>query len=325
MRKLNRLLALVASAALLATSVGLSAPANALGPTTVTITMKVSGATDPDGHFFSYSYDSVGKSWETYSSTGANGSGVATLSVPQDTPIRFCFHTDGPDNYQAICYGGDTVDQATSVTLSGPLNLGTVNLLPKIPTNLSQVRITGKPVVGQRLGVNLDSLPNGIQNVNINWYRDATVQAGNVNGQYLGYGPTYVVRASDAGHSITAEIAADGPRYVSPGDLPSGQPWLAPSLGPVVLPMGFSSAPMIKAPKWKKGKTVSYVAPTVTPPGATATYQWLRNGAPIKGATGPTYKLGGKDKKKKISVKVTYTYSGYETTTMESAPSPKIK
>ena len=323
--RINKLLATLCGAALLATGVGLSAPANASGPASVTITIQSSGVNDPDGHFFSYYYDSITKSWEEYNDAASNPSGVATLLVPQDEPIRFCYHTDGPDNYQSLCYGGDTVDQATSFTLSGPLNLGTVNLLPKTVLNLSGITIVGKPVVGQRLNVDLASLPGGLDDVSIDWYRDASVSGGNVYGQWLADSPTYVVRASDVGHSISARIYANGPRYRDPSTLPGAQQHLTPALGPVVMPMGFSSAPMIKAPKWKKGKTVSYVAPAITPPGATTTYQWLRNGAPIKGATGSTYKLKRKDKKKKISVKVTYTYSGYETTTMESTPSPKIK
>ena len=39
------------------------------------------------------------------------------------------------------------------------------------------------------------------------------------------------------------------------------------------------------------------------PAPVTLTYQWLRNGTPIAGATGSTYKLKNKDKGKKISVR----------------------
>jgi Zn-dependent metalloprotease len=57
------------------------------------------------------------------------------------------------------------------------------------------------------------------------------------------------------------------------------------------------------------------------PSGATFTYQWLRNGKPIKGATGSSYKLKGKDKGKKISV----TATGHSGTASASATSAKTK
>ena len=326
MQNLNRRLALVVSAALIAAGVGLAAPANAAPPNyTATINIKANGVNDPDGHFFSYRYDAPTMRWETASSVGTDGAGNATLTLAGDQNYRFCYHSDDFDGFQELCLGGDTVDQATSYYLGGNLNLGSVNLLPKAVVNLATVAITGKPVVGQRLSVNLSSLPAGVTDIIIDWYRDASVSGSNLNGQFLGSSPNYVVRAADVGHPISAFIRVSGPRWLDPSYAPGGRPYLTPSVGPVVLPMGFSSAPMVKAPKWKKGKTVSYVAPAITPPGATTAYQWLRNGAPIKGATGSTYKLKRKDKKKKISVKVTYTYSGYETTTMESTPSPKIK
>lgn len=324
--RINKLLTTLCGAALILTGAGMTTPANAAPPDyTVTINIKTNGANDPEGHFFAYRYDTTEKSWDSVDSASADLSGVATLTLSGLENYRFCYHTDGLDYMQELCAGGDSVDQATSYYLNGNLNLGSVNLLSKTVLNLSGITIVGKPVVGQRLNVDLASLPGGLDYVSIDWYRDASVSGGNVYGQWLADSPTYVVRASDVGHSISARIYANGPRYRDPSTLPGAQQHLTPALGPVVMPMGFSSAPMIKAPKWKKGKTVSYVAPAITPPGATTTYQWLRNGAPIKGATGSTYKLKRKDKKKKISVKVTYTYSGYETTTMESTPSPKIK
>lgn len=46
---------------------------------------------------------------------------------------------------------------------------------------------------------------------------------------------------------------------------------------------------------------------------ATMTVRWLRNGVPISGATGWTYKLTSSDKGKKISVRATATRYGYKT------------
>jgi len=74
----------------------------------------------------------------------------------------------------------------------------------------------------------------------------------------------------------------------------------------------------------KVGKTMSVTAtpwlagtyPTTT---ATMSYQWKRNGAAIKGATGRTYKLTSADRGKKISVTVTAKRYGYTTGTVNTS------
>ena len=53
------------------------------------------------------------------------------------------------------------------------------------------------------------------------------------------------------------------------------------------------------------GKKLTAKPGSWTPADVTFTYQWLRNGEPIAGATGSKYKLKNKDKGKKISVTVT--------------------
>ncbi|MDX6371229.1 MAG: bacillolysin, partial [Nocardioidaceae bacterium] len=53
-------------------------------------------------------------------------------------------------------------------------------------------------------------------------------------------------------------------------------------------------------------------------PGATVTYQWLRNGKTIPGATGKKYKLKKGDRGKKVSVAVTASAPTYATNTVAS-------
>ena len=64
---------------------------------------------------------------------------------------------------------------------------------------------------------------------------------------------------------------------------------------------------------------------TWKPKGVKLSYQWLRGGKSIKGATKSTYKLVKADKKKQISVKVTGTKAGYTTLTTTSAKTKKVK
>ncbi len=68
----------------------------------------------------------------------------------------------------------------------------------------------------------------------------------------------------------------------------------------------------------KSGQTLT-AKPGTWDSGVKLTYQWLRNGASIKGATKATYKLTSADKGKKISVKVTGTKTGYVTVVKTSA------
>ena len=90
---------------------------------------------------------------------------------------------------------------------------------------------------------------------------------------------------------------------------------------PASVPSVVAGAPTIKG-KAQVGKTLTALPGTWGPAPVTLTYQWLRNGMPIAGATGSKYKLKNKDKGKKISVKVTGAKSGF---TSASATSPQTK
>ncbi|MGH1564779.1 hypothetical protein [Mumia sp. DW29H23] len=61
----------------------------------------------------------------------------------------------------------------------------------------------------------------------------------------------------------------------------------------------------------KVGKKLKVKAATISPAPTRTTYQWLRNGKVIKGATKATYRVTRADRRKKISVKVTYARTSY--------------
>ena len=61
------------------------------------------------------------------------------------------------------------------------------------------------------------------------------------------------------------------------------------------------------------GAELTATAGTWTPSASTVTYQWLRGGVAISGATSSTYTLVAADKRKKISVRVTVTRDYYLT------------
>ena len=89
-------------------------------------------------------------------------------------------------------------------------------------------------------------------------------------------------------------------------------------------PTVVAGAPTITG-KARVGKTLTANPGTWVPGRVTFTYQWLRNGAPIAGATGSKYKLKNKDKGKRISVRVTGAKSGYTSATATSPKTKKVK
>ena len=73
------------------------------------------------------------------------------------------------------------------------------------------------------------------------------------------------------------------------------------------------------------GKVASYVVPSDLPVGVTASFQWLRNGQAIPGQTTPKHKITKRDRRKRLSLRVTYSRPGYADTVMETPPSRRIR
>jgi hypothetical protein len=74
----------------------------------------------------------------------------------------------------------------------------------------------------------------------------------------------------------------------------------------------------------KVGKKLTAKPGTWKPSGVKLSYQWLRNGKAIKGATKSTYKLVKSDKRKKITVKVTGKKAGYTSKSATSKATKKV-
>ncbi len=92
---------------------------------------------------------------------------------------------------------------------------------------------------------------------------------------------------------------------------------------PVVLTIKNTKKPTVSG-KAKVGKKLKATAGSWSVGGVKLTYQWLRNGKVVKGATKASYKPTKKDRKKKISVRVTATRSGYVKAVATSA-AKKVK
>jgi surface antigen len=91
-------------------------------------------------------------------------------------------------------------------------------------------------------------------------------------------------------------VAADAPRVVA---------------GTVVVGAIETSRPFAVLGKRKLGETLTVRPGTFTPVDAVPAYQWLRDGVPIPGAVGPTYRLTAADVASRVSVQVDLTKPSY--------------
>jgi hypothetical protein len=78
-------------------------------------------------------------------------------------------------------------------------------------------------------------------------------------------------------------------------------------------------APAITGTSIREGSTLTAKPSPSTLAGVTSTYQWLRNGGTIGGATAKTYKLVHSDAGRRVSVRIQATKAGFPVVTKTSA------
>jgi hypothetical protein len=128
-------------------------------------------------------------------------------------------------------------------------------------------------------------------------------------------GPTYVPGLEDAGHAISAQVT---------GTL-AGIPAVTVITDALNIPLPSGSqlsptADVVIGGAKKIGTTLTLTGPTWDQEGTTNGYQWLRDDAPIAGATEATYPLVAEDFGHAISVKVTGHKEGFTDNTITSDP-----
>ena len=171
--RLFKLVSLLATSALIAIGLGFSTPASAATAVSVTIKWNGTAVGANEGYLEIYEYDSGDKRWNKTSEVTTGATGVAATSLVTFGTYRYCFRAALTlTRSQHLCYGADSVQNATSLMALGPAqNLGVINLTSKSAINMSSVVIQGRPVVGQRLSVNVGGLPDGVTDTNIVWYQ----------------------------------------------------------------------------------------------------------------------------------------------------------
>jgi surface antigen len=188
----------------------------------------------------------------------------------------------------------------------------TAAVLPGELKNVTVPVISGEPKVDGTLTLDTGDWTPAPDALTVQWLADGQPIEG-VTGE-----PTLTLTPDLVGTTISANVTATRAGYdaVSAATAPS-----AP-----VLPGTFTvtSAPrLLGVPEVGQALTVDTGA--YRPTADTVAVQWLRDGVPIDGATGTSYQLVNLDLGSRISARVTVTRAGYETLSVDSPTTTRIK
>jgi hypothetical protein len=171
------------------------------------------------------------------------------------------------------------------------------------------VKISGTAKVGLTLTAKTASWkPAGVA-LKYQWYRSGKKIGGATK-------VTYTLGASDLNKTITVKVSGSKAGYKAASKT-SGKTKKV-GLGTIT-----AGSPRISG-DLSAGSVVKVQVGTWTPSGLSFTYQWLRAGVPISGATKASYTVAAADSGKVLTVKVTASKSGYAKASASSGPSAPV-
>lgn len=160
-------------------------------------------------------------------------------------------------------------------------------------------KITGPVAVGSAVSVDLGAWPQGTT-FTFQWYADGKAITGAT-------GVSLTPTAAQKGKRLTVKATGSYRNYPKISRTSAATAKVATAGTPTVTgTAAVGSTLKAKAGTWTKKTKFSY--------------QWLRNGTPIRKATKSSYKLVAADRGAQISVRVTGKLSGYATVSKTSAP-----
>ncbi len=184
----------------------------------------------------------------------------------------------------------------TTSAVTAPVAAG--DLTSSVPT------ITGTAKVGQTLTAAPGSWGPGTVGFGYQWLRDGLAIPGATSAGYT-------LTAADDGRAVGVRVTGSETGYTAV-TVTSSTLLAAPGEFITALPTISGSA--------KVGQTLTASPGNWVPASAAFSYQWLRGGVPISGATAATYTLTGPDLAAVLSVRVTGTEPGYLSATRTSVP-----
>lgn len=214
-------------------------------------------------------------------------------------------------NYDSEWFdNSQTVTGATAITVSATST--TQNVLEVVlkkhtgaPTMLGELKIGIDPnYPGELTAVGFYSFSPATATQKRQWYRNGVAISG-----ATGY--TYTPTTADKGKSITLKITATIAGSAGGSVTKTSTAYAVPGSITAKTPTITGSAAV--------GKKLTAVTGTWAPSGVAFTYQWMRNGKVISGATASTRTLTSSDVATAITVVVKGTKSGYTSVTKTSA------
>ncbi len=200
------------------------------------------------------------------------------------------------------------------------------------PTRPSRVALTSNPVVGAAVKAVPATWTRAPDRRTYEWLLDG-------EGAVIGRESSYSPLPADAGHTLvviertwfgsTVDETSSVPVPVTVGQAVVAPAPTATSAVPVVPAAG---APTVNTRRptisgtGEVGKKLSARSRGVwTPAPASFTYQWLRSGKKISGATKSSYRLTSKDRRKKMSVRISAARAGVPAVTATSSASKRVR
>jgi peptidoglycan/xylan/chitin deacetylase (PgdA/CDA1 family) len=222
-----------------------------------------------------------------------NGAAITNATNATYTPVAADVGRTLTVRVSATPAGG-TAASATSagvVVAAAP-----VTVTPGTPT------ISGTPRVGSVLTANTGTWsPSGLT-FTYQWLRNGTaISAATAR--------TYTPVAADAGRTLSVRVT---------GTPAGGVGASATSAGVAITVVVTAGSPTISGTA-RVGRVLTANPGTWSPAGVTFTYQWLRNGVAISGATSRTYTVANADYLRMLSVRVTGTLAGSTATRTSSS------
>ncbi|MEU6135580.1 M4 family metallopeptidase [Nocardioides sp. NPDC047086] len=184
---------------------------------------------------------------------------------------------------------------------------------PQTIANTAVPKVGGTQRVGYTLTASKGSWSPTATSWRYQWLRNGAAISGAT-------GATYKLTGADHARKIQVRVTAYSSSW------PAANPGVRTSAATGAISAGYlsSATPKITGTK-AVGRLLTATRGTWSPSGITFSYQWLRNGKVIKGATGKTYRLKTVDRGDRIRVRVTGRKTGYYTKVRTSAATSVIR
>lgn len=187
----------------------------------------------------------------------------------------------------------------------------TAVVTPRAIRSTGRPTISGTPQFGQTLTTTAGTWDVEDVAASYQWFANGTAISGAT-------ASSLVLPASVVGKQLTVQVTAVKSGYSNGVASSLSTSAIAPQLFKV------ASGSFTMTGKLRVGKILRTTVPTMSPT-ATVGYQWYRGSTAIKGATKSSYKIVRADRRRKLTVKVTFSKPGYKTIVAQKTTSRRVR